>query len=301
MFRDFIYLDTDRIQSIIAQLQQGLLDQLMEGETKEKSKTAGATLSFLSMLVPFGASASLERRSTTDIQKNKILHDYAFNMALDSLEEKGYLLKADDLELDTSSIPESAFVLVKGSVKIFDYATFQNLAKHEKDLNKLFPSEQPTGSRDQRRRSGTKKNNSLFGELKILVDAFFEDSIQITVTNAQGISFIGPVNREHLREDIRNLIFKFGSKPQGEWGMLAQITRTLSSQRAASLQLETSVVELEELPAEDIQTASSVLNEVLDAMNSFQEFMGSAAYPDVSVSPIAVYRETMPLHREAEA
>ena len=40
MFRDFIYLDTERIQSIISQLQEGLLTQIMSGKTSELSGTA---------------------------------------------------------------------------------------------------------------------------------------------------------------------------------------------------------------------------------------------------------------------
>ena len=37
MYRDFIYLDTDRLQSIIAPLQEGLLDQVIEGKIEEYS------------------------------------------------------------------------------------------------------------------------------------------------------------------------------------------------------------------------------------------------------------------------
>lgn len=189
MFRDFVYLDTERIQSIIAQLQHGLLNQVMEGTKEESSKRATGTLNLLSMLIPFSASASVERRNTGDIQKNKVLHDYAFNVALTSLEEKGFLLVADQLDPSTTHTPEAAFILVKGSAKIFDYSTFQNLAEHEKDLNKIFPSKQQTGNRDQRRQQGSKSNasqgkrQSAFGELKVLVDAFFQDMIQVRITN----------------------------------------------------------------------------------------------------------------------
>lgn len=291
MFRDFIYLDIDRTQSIIAQLRQGLLDQIMEGKLSEDSKRLGATANFLTMLIPFSASASVERKNATDIQASKVLHDYAFNLALSSLEEEGLLLVADDLDPYTSSIPEAAFVLVKGSAKIFDYSTFDNLATHEKDLDKLFSSEQPSGNREQRRQQGKKKSNSsALGELKTVVDAFFKDAIQITVTNNQGFSFIGPVTRQYLREEIHNLIFKYGSKPQGEWGMLAQVTRISSLPGEARQQLSVAINESEN-PFEEMQTASSALNKVLDVMNSLQELMGSAAYPDVAVSPIAVYRE----------
>ena len=61
--------------------------------------------------------------------------------------------------------------------------------------------------------------------MKDFIDIFIGDAIQISITSSLGINYIGILNREHLREDIRTLIFKYGAKPQGEWTMLAQISR----------------------------------------------------------------------------
>lgn len=300
VFRDFIYLDTERVQSIIAQLQHGLLSEVIEGNVEESSKNAKGTLSLLSMFLPFSASVSAGKKETENVQESKILHDYAYNLALNSLEEQGFLLRADELSLANTSATEDAFILVKGNAKIFDYGTFKNLADHERDLNKLFSSDEPSGNREQRRNQskGNKKsrnqNDSIFGEIKVLVDAFFADSIQAQITNSQNVGFVGPLARDYLREDIGDLIFKYGSKPQGEWSMLAQIGRVPTLPGIAAQQLQEAIEETEETSPEEIETASNVLNEVLDVMNSFQEMMGSAAYPDFSVSPIAIYREIQP-------
>lgn len=293
MFRDFIYLDTDRIQSIIAQLQEGLLTEIITADKEEVAKNAGISFGVISQFLPF--SFSVEGRNGSENQRSKILHDHAFNVALGSLREQGYLLIADDLDPDIASVPEAAFVLVRGTAKIFDYSTFQNLAEHEKDLDKIL-SNKPPENRQQRRNAGNRQNNkSMFGEIKVLVDAFFKDAIQVRVTNRRDVSFVGPFTRGHLREDIRDIIFKYGSKPQGEWTMLAEINRSPSQGESASQQLETATLALENVSGKDIRTASNVLNEVLDVMNSFQEVISSAAYPDVSVSPIALYREVHPI------
>jgi hypothetical protein len=175
------------------------------------------------------------------------------------------------------------------------------LAKHEKDLYKLFSSDETSGNRDQRRsqnkgdKKNSSRNDSMFGEIKVLVDAFFADSIQVQITNAENAGFVGPLTREYLREDISDLIFKYGSKPQGEWTMLAQISRVPTLPGIAARQLEEQIEESEETSQEEIETASSALNQVLEVMNSLQEVMGSAAYPDFSISPIAIYREVHPL------
>lgn len=78
MFRDFIYLDIDRVQSIIAQLQQGLLNELMEEKTEEVKGKATAAMNLLAMLLPVSVSGSVEQGRGTSISESMVLHDYAF-------------------------------------------------------------------------------------------------------------------------------------------------------------------------------------------------------------------------------
>lgn len=104
------------------------------------------------------------------------------------------------------------------------------------------------------------------------------------ITNARGCGFIGPLTRNHLRENIRDLIYKHGSKPKGDWVMLAEISRIPSPG-----QTEESMDDLGE--ASDGGPVSGNLDAIIRALNAFQDFLGSASYPDVVVSPIAVYRE----------
>lgn len=49
VFRDFIYLDIDRVQSIIAQLQEGLLNEVMEGKTEQTTGGAQMSVNLLAM------------------------------------------------------------------------------------------------------------------------------------------------------------------------------------------------------------------------------------------------------------
>ena len=60
MFRDFIYLDINRVQSIIAQLQQGLLNEVMEGKTEHTTGRAQVVAHLLAMLLPASVSGSVE-------------------------------------------------------------------------------------------------------------------------------------------------------------------------------------------------------------------------------------------------
>jgi hypothetical protein len=109
LYRDFIYLDTDRVQSIISQLQEGLLEQVVKGETEEISGGVRLSANLLSLLIPISPSASAGYKNTTDLKENKVLHDYAFKVALNSLRDQGFLV-----EENFDSMPETGFMLVKG-------------------------------------------------------------------------------------------------------------------------------------------------------------------------------------------
>lgn len=147
MYRDFIYLDTDRLQSIIAPLQEGLLDQVIEGKTEEYSGGEGlpqtsCPYSFLSALL------LLQATRTRLILQNKVLHDYAFNVALESLRDQGFLL-----ENDLDSMTETGFVLLEGPVRIFDYETFSKIAETFDKLDEFFNSNLSKNELKKRRES----------------------------------------------------------------------------------------------------------------------------------------------------
>ena len=132
MYRDFIYLDTDRIQSIISQLNEGLLTEIMSGKNTEMSAKVG----FLSQLIP--VSASINAKRVSDIKENKVLHDYSFNLALESLKEESLLLDVNEFNREEFPVPDSAFISVSGTMKMLDYNTIRHLAENEKKLIKCL-------------------------------------------------------------------------------------------------------------------------------------------------------------------
>ena len=277
VFRDFIYLDIDRVQSILAQLQQGLLNEMLEGKTEQTTGRAQIALNLLYMMLPIRASGSVEQSRGTSISESKVLHDYAFEQARLTLEGEGLLTERDDLERD--EVPEDGFVLVRGAAEILDYETLRQIAINFDKIDDFFHSED-----SQTQRKNRHKENKSFRESKELLETFFKDAIRVRITNAQGCRFIGPLTRNHLRENIRDLIYKHGSNPKGDWLMLAEISRI-----PAPGQTEESMDVLEE--ASESSAVSGNLDSIARALNKFQDFLGSAAYPDVVVSPIAVYRE----------
>lgn len=121
-----------------------------------------------------------------------------------------------------------------------------------------------------------------------MIETFYKDAIRVRVTNEQDYSFIGPLTREHLREDLGALIYKYGSNPKGEWSMLAEVSRIPLPGDSPQLSLD------EAMDAEDTNSVSVMLDQINTAFNGLQEIMGSVSYPDIAVSPVAVYREITP-------
>jgi hypothetical protein len=282
VFRDFIYLDMERIQSIISQIQEGLLTDIMSGKINEVS--GSAKFGFLQQLIK--ADIGGKRSSTTN--KSKILHDYSYNIAIQSLQENDLLLDVNDFDRDEFPIPESAFILVKGNAKILDYQTIMHLADNEKKIDKIFKSK-PQGNR-QERRNNNQSNKNAFSEMKDFIETFIGDGVQVSVTNKVGLSFIGNIDREYLREEIKNLIFKYGSKPQGDWVMLAQVSR-IPQPNSLFEQADSFSDLFGNVNFSQISAVSDFFNIFIDALNNLQEMMSSVTYPNISVTPIALYRE----------
>jgi hypothetical protein len=276
VFRDFIYLDIDRVQSILAQLQQGLLNELMEEKKEEVKGRATAAVNLLSMLLPVSISGSVEQGRGTSISESRVLHDYAFEQARLALKDAGLLVEEDDLDRD--DVPETGFVLVRGSARITDYRTLQKIAASFDKVDKVFPSKQG-------KQPGMGKTMK---EMNTVIDAYFKDSIRVKITNAQDCGFVGPLAREHLREDIRDLIYKYSSAPEGEWVMLADIGRVPSPEDSDEDAI------MERLGEVGGGSVSSQISSAIGMLNGFQELFGMVSYPDVAVSPVGVYREINP-------
>lgn len=281
MYRDFIYMNINRIQSIIAQLQQGLLSEVLEGKTEQTTGRMQMAINLLTMMLPISGSGSVEHSRGANFTESRVLHDYAFEAARQLLEEESLLLERDNLNWD--EIPESGFVLISGKMQILDYETLRRIAENFNRVDDFFNSGDSQTQRKKRH-----KENEQFQESSVLFEVFFRNAIRAEIVNEQGCSFIGPLDRAHLRENIEDLIYKYGSRPKGEWTMLAEVSRIPLPDEVSDKPLEDMLEQLNEAEG----SVSNQIDQVVTMFNGFQEFLGSVSYPDIAVSPVAVYRET---------
>lgn len=193
-----------------------------------------------------------------------------------ALEREGLLVEGDDLDRD--DLPETGFVLVKGSARISDYKTLEKISANFDKVDKIFSSR--TGKQ-------TKKGKES-KEMNTVIDTFFKDSIRVNITNAKDCEFVGPLTRDHLREDIRDLIYKYSSVPPGEWVMLANIARVPDPKDSEVEAITERMAEVGE------GSVARQMGQAMSNLYAYQELLGSVTYPEVAVTPIAVYREINP-------
>jgi hypothetical protein len=205
------------------------------------------------------------------------------------LRDQGFLLE-NGLENGFDSMTETGFVLLEGPVRIFDYENFSNTAENFDRLDEFFNSNL---SQNQLKKKRESPEHRRFVRSKVLIDTFFKDAIRVRLTDSEGQGFIGPLSREHLRENMRNLIFKHGSEPKDDWVMLAEITRLPLRGGSPKARLQELLGGGQSGQGQQ-SNLSEMINSVVDVFDTYQELIGSASRLDVAVSPIAVYREVHP-------
>lgn len=294
MYRDFIYMDSDRIQSIIAQLNEGLLTEIIAERTKDVTGKLDATAGFLANLFSINAEGTVGYTATNHL--GKVLHDYAFNVALDTLKKNKLIFTDEDLAKLNTSIPNASFILIHGVASIVDYNMAHNMLSNP-SFQELLPDPnagQANLNRQQRRAAGitakpTNSTKELIKQISDFMNDFMKDILLVRIKQASGITFIGPVTRQFLREETSSLIFKYGREAQQEWSMLAQISSTPTSKDKLG-GFQDFLNTLSTNP-QDKGTILDTFNPMIEAVYGLQEAVASASYPSIAVTPISVYRE----------
>lgn len=292
MYRDFLYLDIERVQSIIAQLEKGLLEKVLEGRTSELEGKASVAAGILTSFLPVGVEGGVHRQH--EVQTAKVLHDYAFTVALDALNRDNlYLEVENDWKRENFLLPDGTFILAQGKLSIIDYGLLQGLAENASTLDVLFSSRQSSTSQQGRgghTQKAMSKNTRNLKDTWALVEAFMGDAIHIKLSCFDQILLVGPVLREYLRERTRDMIFKYGGEPREGWSLLAQINQVTEpfNKLASIAQLTTNLAS----PSDQGHlTLTDILNPIIEVLNVVQEAVASVSYPAISVTPIALYRE----------
>lgn len=295
--RDFIYLDIERVKSILSQIEQGLLVETAETKGFEKGGEAGIE-GAIPMIAELGGKWQFAW--TTQAMETKTLHDHIYNYTEAKLRESDniiFLHEDKDLWLSDearASLPPTAFVLIKGQVLLNDYIYLQNLLEEFNEIGKFVgqaatPESIKALPKKQKRAALKEAGKQLQledwvqqGLLKIM-DVFYRNRFLIKIIpfpDNANLRVVGDLNPDYLRDPPESIMFKYGTAPICKWTLFGQIA---------------SIPPKGHTPFELTHYFSTEISQAMDklfgSLREIEKMAISVSYPEISVTPIAVYRE----------
>jgi len=294
--RDFLYLDVERVKSIFAQLEEGLVTgrERVGGTTKEVSgKGEGGIPALLNLAAKGKFIWENEERET------KTLHDYIYHYVESKIRSSNMVtiidnstitlakLKSDELRLEMNEKP---FLLISGKITLDDYEYMKGILKDFNDLSEFIArcsvSKETTQLTEEQREQLLSKNRldewTIEGYLKFF-DIFYKERCMVTLyTNADvpDISFTGFIKKDFIRDGMESVMFRYGTSPQITWKVFAQI---------ACISIKDESMHISMIP-EKARSFDESLRGFLDEFRGIEKMANAISYPAISIIPIAIYK-----------
>ncbi len=296
--RDYIYVDIERLKSIISQTEEGLINLTEETRGNSTSASGGGKGK-----VPFLLEGHVEAEVNLhrQISETRSLHDYIYNRVESYLVEHGELL-----ELPNSSYPrysddirevigDTSFVLIKGLVNINDFGLLRSFIEHYGDLASFLVEcnlqNQEFKTNAQRQKATQQLTKELTGSLDknmrsgfmLFFDLFYKDRVvikSIPYKDNPDFRFVGNIDKTYLRDDISSIIYKYGTAPVSEWTIFGQVSSIPPEDRSH---------EGLNMSGTQIETA---LQGIFDAFRGVEIMAQCVMFPEIAITPIAIYRES---------
>lgn len=281
IYRDIIYFNTDKVESILAQINEGLIINTQASESAEHEGSAGAKVSkVLELLLPISGEGGYRYSRNKGLQEEKALHDFALTALLETLK----LNDVTNLERKAFRVSKKrTFVKVRGDFYLYDYEDLARTIERVEIINSLLNNEEY-------------KNSEQMENFSRFIKTAYEGLTAIEISNNKGIKFLGAINTDFLRETMRNLLFKYGGNPKGEWEMICQITN-IPKNNSDGIDETLRKIEENNNPnyisskIENEKTLSPVMNDFVKNFSQINDMFSSVSFPNISVDPIAIYKE----------
>jgi len=232
------------------------------------------------------------------------MHDYLYNLAESSLNEKDLLTNIPgDFGIENISNPDkmagnltsTSFILVKGKTIINDFTYMQRILENFDDILKSVITGEQSADKKFEKANQTQRNKmvqerineynlpkDIKKALQVFLKNFYNDRVvikNIPFVERPNFRFVGTLNKLYLRESIENIIYKYGTAPQDDWYMFAQIA-SIPNKTTDAVDLSFNQNDLEK----GLQT-------VFDALRDIEKSGLSISFPEIAVTPIAIYRQ----------
>lgn len=294
--RDFIYVDIERLKSIISQVESGIIEKVDGTTGRQQSASGSMEAGILGLLKGSSEAEVIMHRNVTE---TKSLHDYIYNKVELSLIERQLLQKIPDekaieySENLRNELGHSSYILVRGKVNINDFGqikeymtNFKSIAEflgqcsvQNLDLNK---KDKKAAIKERTEKIMGNLDETYLNGLEKFIDLFYQDRVIIKIipynSNAE-FRFVGNISPEYLRDDINSITYKYGTAPVSEWTIFGQIASIPPKDRShQNLDMSGSPIEV-------------ALQKMFDSLRNVELTAQSVSYPEIAITPIAIYRE----------
>lgn len=297
--RDFIYLDIERLKSIIAQIEQGLINISTKLKSNNKEVMAKAGGSLFGLLEAAGGAKYVWQNQATE---TKTLHDNIYNKVENALTSNDLLITIPgNIQMESiidsgfeSMVSNTSFILAKGKVIINDFIRMRLMLEKFNDLGKFIaqcgvsslPINTPKHLKNQALKKARDKmtlDKSMIEGFKLFFDLFYKDRFVIKMLPFEDypdFRLVGNLKADFLRENISSIIYKYGTAPVSEWTIFAQVA-SIPPKGMSKIE--------NKIGGADIGVALQQM------FNAFREVellaQSSVVYPEIAITPIAIYRE----------
>ncbi len=299
--RDFVYLDVERVKSLLAQLDRGLLTDRSDSVGSSAAMEGKAGVSIPALIDVGGASQYV---STDQSTETRTLHDFVYNQTEEKLLERERIKR---LPQDFSSVlllnqevratlSPVEYVLVRGQLSFNDYRYMMTLLDNINDLIGItigFSHQQRLDAAVGKEKSSiqqqinqeissSKLDEKYVKNLRKIFEIFLKDRLIIKITpfpEDSNIRIVGPLRIDMIRDSMDDIRYKFGSSPAAQWTVFGQIAAVPQvNDRRETLDLAFS--------DEFTRALQNMFSSVMGV-----EYFFRVNFPEIAITPIAIYRD----------
>ena len=263
--RDFVYLNIDKVRSLVAQMQHGA------PETVQRTHAGRTELGVRSVVA---AKYALEASST----ETRSIHHRLYDILEDHLKGRNKLLSLgpdlDETQWQPTLFSDGTFILVHGYVRILDFgrlvASLRTSTRVASLSTRLSKQPNPLKGQEDTIKSLTK-----------VVEDVYADTIRVKVwpyDAAQTHYFVGNLDPDYLQQKRANLLGGGLLDSGSRWWAMGIVN---AAPPAAAPQAST---------GSSSANIEQGLENVMLALNQIASLAAPEAFPAVSFTPLAVYR-----------
>jgi len=284
---------------VLSQLDKGLLESVSSAESRTKQVGGGATGGLAGVV---GLSGKAELLWANGQTETRTLHDHIYNLAEDALKQSDMLVQVPgewtEADIDAGhlhdGLGETDFVLVSGHVVINEFAKMREFLNRFNEIGRFLAyttieddAGRSKNERDRVMKAAIQENGlelpaQLITGMEVVFDVFYRDRVVVKIrplATSSMSTFAGVLRPEYLREPIDTIVYKYGLVPPTPWRMLAQVAAIPKRSDESGQSFQT---------GGDIEQA---MMSVFESMREVQAQVQCVSFPEIAVTPVALYRE----------